>query len=248
MDQLEVTRLGHPLLAGVRFVDLQLKLDVALADLALLLVRAGTVPRREFRVGRHGRTGDVVRHQGGVGPDVAEGDHVAVADDAPSSGRRDLAGGLDDPVVVGVVEGVAGDLLAGRRDAAVIVLERVVLRVRVQESFGPLVLDREGVVIADLCGTSTRQPEISHRVRHGRLTLGQSGQRAILQSLLECRTHKVVAGARLGQDGKVHPEPEQVDHRGDQDEADGAGGEVAVELFLSGFAASVSALGEHKRL
>lgn len=158
MNQLEVARLGHPLLAGVRLVDLQLKLDVALADLALLLVRAGTVPRREFRVGRHGRTGDVVRHQGRVGPDVAERDHVAVADDAPSSGRRDLAGRLDDPVVVGVIERVAGDLLTGRRDAAVIVLERVALRVRVQESLGPLVLDRQRVVIADLCGTLTRQP------------------------------------------------------------------------------------------
>ena len=38
----------------------------------------------------------------------------------------------------------------------------------------------------------------------------------------------------------MHPEPEEVDHRRDQDEADGAGGKVAVELFLSGLTITVS--------
>jgi hypothetical protein len=92
-----------------------------------------------------------VREESRVGQDVAERDDVVVADDAPATGGRNLLGGLDDPVVVGIVEAVGGDLLSRRRDAAVVVLERVAVRVRVQERLGALVLDDDRVVVANFC-------------------------------------------------------------------------------------------------
>lgn len=98
--------LRHPLLSLVRVVDLQLEVRVE------LVVAVDVVPGRELGVGREGGAGDVVCHEGRVGVDVTEGDHVVLADDSSSSRLRELVSRLDDPVVVRVVEGVSCDLLS----------------------------------------------------------------------------------------------------------------------------------------
>lgn len=238
MDELEVARLGHPLLALVRAVDVDAEVRVGDLGRALLLARALAVPRRELGVGREGRARDVVREERRVGHDVAERDDVVVAHDAPAACRGERACRLDDPVVVGVVERVARHLLALRRDAPVVVLERVTVRVRVQEGLGAAVLDRQRVVVADLCAKEAGSSSVGTAcaVRRGLLqrerTLGESRQRAVEESLLERRAHEVVAGARVGEDGKVDPEPEEVHGRGDEDEADDAGKEVTGDVVL----------------
>jgi len=55
-----------------------------------------------------------------------------VSDDAAAAGGRDRLGGDNLPVVVGVIVGVASDLLTLRTDATIFVLQGVVLLVRVK--------------------------------------------------------------------------------------------------------------------
>ena len=106
VDQLEVTALGHPLLSLVRIVDLNLEVSVG------LLLRILAIPGSKFGVGGKGRACDVVSEESGVGHDVAKSDHVVMSHHATSTSRRDLLRRLDDPMIVGIVEGVSSDLLA----------------------------------------------------------------------------------------------------------------------------------------
>lgn len=67
----------------------------------------------EFLVGGEPGGGDVVREEVGVGYDVAELDKVAILDGAVGIlAFWDRSGREDNPVVVGVVERISGDLLA----------------------------------------------------------------------------------------------------------------------------------------
>ena len=61
----------------------------------------------------------------------------------------DLVRWLDDPVVIGVVERVAGNLLTLRTDAAIFVSKRVFLHMRMQEDLCLPMAEGQGVEIAD---------------------------------------------------------------------------------------------------
>jgi hypothetical protein len=106
MHELEMTALSHPLLPLVRIINLNLEPRIR------ELVLVDTVPGGELGVGRQGRAGDVVCEESGVGEDVTEGDDIVLTDNATTTGFGDLLGRLDNPVVIGVVEGVGRDLLA----------------------------------------------------------------------------------------------------------------------------------------
>ena len=84
--------------------DLELRILVSSVDV-------GLGPGGELLVGRCERRSDVVGEEEGVGVDVVELNDVLVSNDATSTGIWELLGWKDLPVVVGVVEGVAGDLL-----------------------------------------------------------------------------------------------------------------------------------------
>jgi len=74
-------------------------------------VDVGFGPGGELLVGGGQRRSDVVGEEEGIGVDVVELNDVLVSNDATSTGIRELLGREDLPVVVGVVERVAGDLL-----------------------------------------------------------------------------------------------------------------------------------------
>lgn len=76
-------------------------------------------------------------------------DGVFVPNDSAPAGLGESFGGYDLPVVVLVCVAVAGDLLALGADAAVVVAQGVLLRVRVQEDFGVFVADGDCVVVPD---------------------------------------------------------------------------------------------------
>jgi hypothetical protein len=106
MHQLEMTTLGHPLLALVRVVDLDLEVCVGLPGLV------DAVPGRELGVRREGWAGDVMREESRIGVDMTEGDDVVLANNAAATGIGDLLGRFDDPVIVRVIKGVSRDLLS----------------------------------------------------------------------------------------------------------------------------------------
>jgi hypothetical protein len=116
----------------------------------------------------------------------------------------------DLPVVVGIVVGVSGNLLALAGDTTIIVAERVVGVVAVEVGLGLLVPDGKGVVV---------------------LNVDRVGQHDVVtQRLLELGRHEIVTGTRSGQDGEVNLEPEQVEDEGHDDESESTGGKVLSEL------------------
>lgn len=143
MNELEVARLCHPLLAGMCIVDIQAEGRIVVSGVVV------PWPGRELLVGRHQRTCDVVRQEVGLGVDVQETDDIVVTDDAAPAVLGDLLRRLDDPVVVCVVEGIPCDLLTLRADPSVLVLQWVSLRMGVQEDLGLTMLDCDGIVVPD---------------------------------------------------------------------------------------------------
>ncbi len=99
--------------------------------------------------------------------------------------------GDDLPNVVGVVVGVAGDLLTLTRDAAVVLLERISFQMRVEEDLGVLVDEGDLVIVLNV--TSTAEHVVA------------------LERLLKLGAHEGIAGTALDEDGKVDPEPEEVE-------------------------------------
>ena len=144
MHQLEVPRLALPHLIVVPVDQLHVKQRVVVPR-DIVLRHGG-----ELLVRRHEWGRDVVREQERVGLDVPELDEVVVAHDAAAALLGERLRRDDLPVVVCVGVRVAGDLLPGAADAPVVVAQRVVRVVRVQEDFRVLVLDRDNVVIAYL--------------------------------------------------------------------------------------------------
>ena len=107
VHELEPASLCLPWLSVVAVDDEDL--EVGVVDAA---VEVCFGPGGELLVGRGERGGDVVGEQVRVGVDVVQLDHVLVADDPPAARLGELLGREDLPVVVGVVERVAGHLLA----------------------------------------------------------------------------------------------------------------------------------------
>jgi hypothetical protein len=141
-----------------------------------IVVSGGIVdgPGGKFLVGRHERRSDIVRQQVGLRVDMQKLDDIVVTDDTASSAFGDLPGRNDLPVVVGIVVRVTSDLLTCifgerarhqfivlwrdaegvwrkltlRTDPSVIILQRISVQVRVQESLGILVLEGNRIVIS----------------------------------------------------------------------------------------------------
>lgn len=104
-----------------------------------------------------------------------------------------------------------------------------------QEGFRVLVLHRDRVVVSDLCrgylfvNASART---LHQERETRRTFGESGERAVLESLLKRRAHELVPGARFRQDGKVNPKPKKVHDRRHDDEPERSRQEMFRDMLL----------------
>lgn len=87
---------------------------------------------------------------------MQQSNDVLVTDDVASTRRRELLRRHDDPVVVAVVVWVAGDLLTLTTDATIVVFERVLIRMRVEEALRATVLQEYRVVVPDLCALTGR--------------------------------------------------------------------------------------------
>jgi hypothetical protein len=113
--------------------------------------------------------------------------------------------------------------------ASIVVLDGVSVDVRVQEVLGTLVLERDGIVVSDLC--SPRQRPCRNRLRMG-LTLGVQRQGTVDETQLEGRAHEVVSRSALGEDEEVDPEPEEVDDGRDDDQAERSSSKVLRDVLL----------------
>ena len=114
------------------------------------------------------------------------------------------------PVVVGVVVGVASDLLSLRGNSAIVVTERVAVGVAVKVDLSFLVTQSNRVVVVDAYGLE----------RH----------HVIAQSFLELWGHEIVSGAGPVEDSEVDLEPEQVEEEWDDDQTNDASSKVFAEL------------------
>lgn len=109
MDQLEEA--GHG--AEVLVLFAVFKLDFEEGVVVAVTLRFLNLNGGEFLVCGEPGGGDVVREEVGVGYDVAELDKVTILDGAVGIlAFWDRSGREDNPVVVGVVERISGDLLA----------------------------------------------------------------------------------------------------------------------------------------
>jgi hypothetical protein len=91
-------------------------------------------------------------------------------------------------------------------NSSILISERVILGMRVQERLGFLVTDLDSIVIVDADATQR--------------------QRVVCQSLLERWGHEVVAGPALVQDGEVDLEPEKVEDERNYDQPESSGHEM----------------------
>lgn len=114
---------------------------------------------RKLLVGRHERRGDIVSKKQALSDDMLELDDISVSHDSASTRLGDVPGRDDLPMVVGVVVRVTRDLLALRADPSVIVSQRVLVYVRVQELLRIFVLDRDGVEVSNLCKRQLISPK-----------------------------------------------------------------------------------------
>ena len=120
--------------------------------------------------------------------------------------------GEHNPLIVSVVEGVACDLLALRGDSAVVVAEGVAVRMGVEVCFCVFVHDGDHVVVVDVAGLT--------------------GHWIVGESCLEVRGHEIVSWAGTSEDGKVQPEPEEVDEEGKDYQRKESCSEMATEFSL----------------
>lgn len=205
VDELEVTRDGLEVLVLLAMLNSDLEESVVLALSVGILNRDS----RELLVGGVVGRSDIVREQDLVGTNVPQADQVVVLDDTTQ--LLVVVHGKDLPVVVGIVVGVTGDLLALARDTAIIVAERVSVLVTVEVGLGLLVANADAVVVLDV--NSVGQHDV------------------VAEGLLELGGHEVVAGAGAVEDGKVDLEPEEVEQEGHDDQTKGSGSKVLGELL-----------------
>lgn len=103
---------------------------------------------------------------------------------------------------------------------------------RVEESLGLLVLENDGVEVANLCKSSNelRRRCVGNRVKQRTLRIHGHGR--VDESLLERGRHEFVSGTSFGEHCEMHPKPEEIDDRGDDDETEESGGKVLRDVFL----------------
>lgn len=101
-----------------------------------------------------------MRKQKGLGVDVLQLNDVVVSDDPATTRFGDFLGRDDLPVVVCVIVGITGDLLALRTDTAVIISQGVSFIVRVKVLLRVLVTYGDSIVVSDFFIFPSRQ--ISH--------------------------------------------------------------------------------------
>jgi len=223
MLQLEVVGLGGQHLSLVTINQAQVEQGLIMPH--LILGRGS-----ELLVGGETGGSDIVGHQERVGLSVEELDDIVMADNPSAAGLRESLGRNDDPVVVLILMGVAGNLLALTANSFVRVVTGIALRMRVQQVLGVHVLDRNGVKVTNLC----RQEQINAapnniRTQH---TVAIHQQFIANQGLLECRRHESVTCAGVGEDGEVDPEEEEVEDQRNDDETNHSGEEVFGNTFL----------------
>ena len=139
----EMSRQRFPSGSIVRVI--QLKLEQGVVSPVVVVWADG----RKLLVGRHERRSDIVRDEQGVSDDMFELNDIVVSDNPSSTSLWDLFGRDNLPVVVGIVVWVACDLLTLRTDSSVIVPQRVLVDMRMQELFRVLVLDCHRVKVPD---------------------------------------------------------------------------------------------------
>jgi len=105
----------------------------------------------ELLVGGVAGGSDIVGYQERVGLSVEELDDIVMADNPSTTGLRECFGRNDDPVVVVILVGVTGDLLALTADSLVGVITWITLRMRVQQILCIDMLDRNGVKVTNFC-------------------------------------------------------------------------------------------------
>ena len=204
VDKLEIARHGLEDLVLLAMLNSNLKQRVILTLSEGILNGHG----RELLVRRIVWGRNVMRQEDLVGAQVLEADEIVVLDIPPQ--LLVIIDGQDLPVIVGVVERVAGDLLTLARDSAVIISQGVVIVMAVEVGLCLLVPDGQGIVILDI-----------NRV----------GQHDIVaQGLLKFGSHEVIARAGSAENSEVHLEPEEVKDKRQDDEAEGACSEMLAKL------------------
>lgn len=206
VDELEVDRHGLEVGAGLCAVNPDLEEGVVEA-LAIGLVVADS---GEFLVGGVVRRSDVVGEKPSVCDEMAQTDNITDVNTVAGLLRDGFGRRNNLPEVVGVVVRVSSDLLALRRNAAIVVTERVSVGVTVEVDLCVLVADVDGVKVVDA----------DRLLRHD----------VVAERLLEFGAHKVVAGTGSGQDGEVDLEPEEVQHEGNDNQTSDTGSQVLAEF------------------
>jgi hypothetical protein len=164
----------------------------------------------ELLVGGVVRRSNIVGEEPGVGHEMAETNNITDVNAVAGLFGDGASAGNNLPEVVGVVVGVTSDLLTLRRDTAIVVTERVSVRVTVEVDLGVLVTDVDSIVVVDADGL------LGHDV--------------VAESLLELGAHEVVTRAGAVEDGKVDLEPEEVEHEWDDDQTSDASSQVLAKL------------------
>lgn len=121
-------------------------------------------------------------------------------------------GGKDDPMVVGVVEGVTSDLLALRGDTAIVVAEGIPVDMGMEVCFCVFVHYGDGVVVVDIAGLTC----------HWIIGKGR----------LEVRGHEIVSWTGTSKDRKVQPEPKEIEDEREDNQGKESSSKVATEFSL----------------
>ena len=205
VDQLEVTRDTLELLVLLSMLNTDLKQSIG----RTVTIGLPEGDSSELLVGRVVRRSNVVREQDGIRDDVAKPNEIMVLD-VVAKLLVVRARGKNLPVVVGIVEGITSHLLTLARNTAIIVPQRILVRVGMEVGLGLLVPEADGVIVVN--GDSVSE----HNV--------------VAEGLLEFRGHEVVARSRASEDGEVDLEPEEVEDEGHNDQTKSASSKVLAKL------------------
>ena len=163
--------------------------------------------RGEFLIGRVVGRCHVVGKEDSVSDDVTELDNSVLENWLASFGcvwyrftRKDF------PVIIGIIEGIASDLLALTRDAAIVVSERILIRMAVEESLGVFMTKTDDVVVEDVD------------------SLGMHD--VVAKCLLKLWGHEIISRPRSRENSEMDLEPEQVEKERHNDQANGSSHEM----------------------
>jgi len=91
-------------------------------------------------------------------------------------------------------------------------------------------LDGNGVEVTNFCGWNPISADLVAMPSPHTVTVHQ--QLVANQGFLECRRHETIARARVGEDGKVDPEEEEVEDQRNNNETKNSGEEMFGDTFL----------------